>query len=166
MHSYTIHYCYCPTHVFHEATQAFERQASILQIRTLDTKEEHHLFALLTTASSIDIPSHVTPLQVPQRALCPKESDRQKKIEYPLHSILSRKKVAKLILSTEEIASYKRARRHYRRQKNAVLTEKNWRQHTNRRDALKEFQRALTKHQLYSTPFVRTGQYTPYSVAR
>ena len=160
MHSYTIHYCYCPTHVFHKATQIFERQTSILQIRTLDTKEEHHLFALLTTASSIDIPSHVKPIHVPQKSLCPKNA------EFQPHQSLSRKKVGRLTMTTEEVANYKRARRHYRKQKNAVLTEKNWRQHTNRRDALKEFQRALTKRKSYYPPFVRTGQYTPYSVAR
>ncbi|WP_045394980.1 hypothetical protein [Vibrio rotiferianus] len=78
-------------------------------------------------------------------------------------STLSRNKCFKQDLTEVQINQLKKFRRTYRKQKNLMLTEKNWRQHINRKAAISEAERALIPQQKTSFFLSRGQQPTPYS---
>lgn len=170
MSIYTIHYGFCNDS---DAESNFDQllcQTPILKIKTITVSENIRIFAALMPAKSpvLSLPKGVTlipSLSTPKR----RTSRYDENSQCSTHTVaLSRKHLKSLDLTPEEKQAHIRASRAYRREKNRVLTEKNWRQHIQRKQAIEAVNTFQHREQKEAhTFFLRSGQApTPYSLAR
>ena len=172
MSIYTIHYGFCHDN---DAETYFDQllcQTPILKIKTITVSDNIRIFAALMPAQSpvLSLPKGVQ--FIPQ--LKPRPKRRASSFENERYAeecsmvSLSRKRLKSMDLTPEEKRAHIRANRAYRQEKNRVLTEKNWRQHIQRKQAIEavntfRHQEKKSAH----TFFLRPGQApTPYSLAR
>ncbi len=135
----------------------------ILKIKTIGNSANKAVFAALTC--SLTPPSlegvHWLQSSIPNK----KKNSCTEMVERPA---LSRKECHKHELTDEEIKRFQRVRRAYRKQRNLTLTEKNWRQHINRKLALRHAENTLrgTLPKCDASFFLARGQQlTPYSTS-
>ncbi|EHE7897831.1 hypothetical protein J0V14_004672 [Vibrio parahaemolyticus] len=132
---------------------------SILRVKTIGHVANKAVFAALTYSL---IPPHTDDISWLQRAIPNKKKTVRTDItECPT---LSRKKYHQFELSNEQIKQLQKASRIYRKQRNLTLTEKNWRQHVNRKAALSEVECLFMPTFKDAFFLAHNQQPTPYSI--
>ncbi|EIO4564138.1 hypothetical protein LQM11_004790 [Vibrio parahaemolyticus] len=157
-----IVYGYCKNR--HKSTlfEYLVQTTSILKIKTIGHIADNAVFAALTYSLTPPCMKNIHWLQssIPNK----KKATHTEMVERPA---LSRKECRKLELTNEQTQHYQRVRRAYRKQHNLVLTESNWRQHINRKEALSETEKGLRHLTKHSTTFflARGQQLAPHSTS-
>ena len=135
------------------------KKTSVLRVKTIGHVANKAVFAALTDSL---MPPHTDGIFWLQRSI-----PNKKKVvctdvtECPA---LSRKKYHQFDLSNEQIKQVQKVCRSYRKLNNLTLTEKNWRQHVNRKAALNEIECMFMPTLKDSFFLAHNQQPTPYSI--
>ena len=167
MSIYTIHYGFCNNT---DAELHFAQlicQTPILKIKTITVSESICIFAALApkNASVLSLPKDLILIPIPTASK--RKTSPCIEVCATHHEALSRKSSKFQELTSEGKQVHIRKCRAYRKEKNRILTEKNWRQHIQRKlaiEAVKTFHQEKKEGHSF---FLRSGQLpSPYSLAR
>ncbi|QPL56572.1 hypothetical protein [Vibrio navarrensis] len=135
------------------------QNTSILKIKTIGHVAEKAVFAALTCSLVNPTVTGVHWIQT-----CIPNKKRTVNTSLMTGPALSRKKYHQYKLDNELIKQLQKCSRIYRKQRNLTLTEKNWRQHVNRKAALSEVECMFMPTCKNSFFLAHNQQPTPYSI--
>ncbi|HHY0497254.1 hypothetical protein JL857_20570 [Vibrio parahaemolyticus] len=158
-----IEYGFCE--VQHKATlfEQLVQNTSILKVKTIGNIDDKAIFAALTYSLVRPKVKGVYWIQVcipnKRKQASAANKSNGNALEDPG---VSRRKFHHY--ESDKIKQFKKASRIYRKQRNRILTEKNWRQHINKKGALKEFSHMFTPEREPTFFLTRSPFPTPYSL--